>query len=98
MAIGHYVKLAGYWFRIEAEPEELVLFLRYDLEHNTTPAAEVHTFLQACMETQDGMVSPGPWRSHEVRVRAMRWDAERELLRLKVERAGSLADDSPHVK
>lgn len=89
MAIGHYVRLAGYWFRVEAKPEDLVLFLRYDLERNAAIAEEAHSYFQTCMETKDGIVAPGPWRSHEARVLAMRWDAEREMLRVKIERASS---------
>ena len=61
-------------------------FLRYDLERNTTPVAEVHAFIQERIETADGLVSE-LWRQHETRVLAVRWVPKRELLRIKVERA-----------
>jgi hypothetical protein len=85
MSVGHYVRLAGYWFRIESEEQNgLLMFIRYDLEHNTTPASEVHDFLQERMRMTGGQVE-GMWRAARARVLTVRWDEERQLLRVKVE-------------
>jgi hypothetical protein len=67
--------MQGHWFRIESEPEDFVRFLRYDLEHNTTPASDMHDLIQERFRTVDGLLE-GPWRKCYSRVLAVRWDAD----------------------
>ena len=85
-SIGHYVFLQGHCGRIEAK-DGSTLFIRVDEHSHPGKVGEARAHFQSHHETGEPFPGTGLWANEEaVRVTALRWDPERNVLRLKVER------------
>ena len=86
-SIGQFVFLEGHCGRIEVE-DGTTLFIRIDEYSHPGRVGEAHEHFRARHDTGEPFPGTGLWADDKlVRITALRWDAARGVLRLKIERA-----------
>lgn len=85
--VGQFVVLDGYFARIEMRDGSMVVFLRVDEVSAPGKVSEAAAHFQERFEAGEEFAADQIWMKEPmVRLSAVRWDEERQVLRLKLER------------